>query len=403
MGRRTVFRYRYRWRTGNRFRLLVDGEQFYSVMLESIHRAHHVVAINLYLFISGRCAERWIDALTGAARRGVRVYLLLDDFGTLGLSSKDRRRLDESGVHIAMYNRLRLGKGFGNFLRDHRKLVWIDGRIAFTGGFGITDEFDPQVRGDAAWHELAIEISGKCVQDWGDAFARDWLRRTGHALQLPQCDLPPGSAELGHVSVNLPGRIRESRRALIRQIRRARRRVWISTAYFVPPRRLRSALAAAARRGVDVRLLVPGPVIDHEFVRHLGSRSYETLLRNGARIFEYQPRFLHAKAALCDNWVSVGSSNFDHWTLRWTLDANQEVRSRRLTAQLAAVLKEDFSKSTEVTYAAWRARPWHAKLRERLVNASHAVVSFLSYRRRVRLEIRRRRIDARSLESAGGG
>ena len=391
--RHSFLRYRYRWRAGNRFRVLVDGAQFFPAMLEAIEAAREAIALNLYLFESGDCADRWIGALSRAVERGVRVYVLLDDFGCLRLSSADRERLGRVGVQLAVFNRLRLGKGFVNFLRDHRKLLWIDGERAFTGGFGVADEFDSGVVGDRCWHDMAIEIAGPCVGDWGDAFARDWLRRTGNRPVLPRRTQRDEQGYHGHLSVNAPGRFRETRRSLLRHIRRARLRVWIATAYFVPPHRLRRELTQAARRGVDVRLLLPGTITDHGYVRDIGVRVYGRLLRSGVRIFEYQPRFSHTKAVICDNWISVGSSNFDHWTLRWTLDANQEVRSWALADELASVFTQDFGDSLEVMLPAWRQRPWLERLRGRLFAWGHVVLSLLSYRRRIRLEIRRRRQD----------
>jgi phosphatidylserine/phosphatidylglycerophosphate/cardiolipin synthase-like enzyme len=153
---------------------------------------------------------------------------------------------------------------------------------------------------------------------------------------------------------------------LLNHIRSAERTVWLATAYFIPAWRIRRALRNAARRGVDVRLLLPGPHTDHPAIRHAGRRFYGRLLANGVRIFEYQPRFLHSKVFLCDHWVSIGSSNLDRWNLRWNLEANQEIDDSAFAGQVRAMFEADFRESIECRYAQWRKRPWSARARERL-------------------------------------
>ena len=384
--------YRHPWREGNRVALHVDGGAFFPRMLEAAAGARECVAINMYLFESGACADRWLSVLCDLGRRGVRVYLLLDDFGCLKLSTADRDRLRDAGVHVAWFNPIRIGKGFLNFLRDHRKLLWIDGQIAFTGGFGLTDDFDPGVRGDRHWHEVALELSGPCLQDWREEFERDWRRTTGDKPDLPDPRPLESGGSPGRLAANRLGGRRETRRSVVHFLGRARERAWISTAYFLPPVRLRRALVRAARRGVDVRLLLPGPATDHPEVRRLGWRYYGGLLRAGVRIFEYQPRCLHAKVLMCDEWVSIGSSNLDHWTLSWTLDANQELVCDDHSRQVFDMFTRDFAASTEHLYADWRSRPlWH-RLQEHLIGWFRSLLTFLSLRRQMKLELARRRI-----------
>jgi cardiolipin synthase A/B len=173
-------------------------------------------------------------------------------------------------------------------------------------------------------------------------------------------------------------------RAVLAEIGKARRRVWIATAYFAPTGRLRRALKRAARRGVDVRLLLAGPCHDHPAIWHAVRRFYGRLLYGGVRIFEYQPRFLHAKMVLCDDWVSIGSSNLDHWALRWALDANQATMDPALAGQVAAVFAADFDLSEEWTVQAWQHRGWWSRLLERLAGAFDDYVVQWSYRRALR-------------------
>ena len=161
----------------------------------------------------------------------------------------------------------------------------------------------------------------------------------------------------GRVTLNAPVH-KELKRSLLKHIRAAERRVWIATAYFIPSRKIRRALKQAARHGVDVRLLLPGRHTDHPAIRHAGRRYYARLLRHGVRIFEYQPRFLHTKLLLCDDWFSTGSSNIDRWNLSWNLEANQESDDQALADRVQSLLEADFNTSREYVFSEWRHRGW---------------------------------------------
>jgi phosphatidylserine/phosphatidylglycerophosphate/cardiolipin synthase-like enzyme len=152
--------------------------------------------------------------------------------------------------------------------------------------------------------------------------------------------------------------------SLHRRIKSAHHRVWIVTPYFMPSWKLRQRLIGAARCGVDTRILVPGVHTDHPAFRQASRRYYARLLLHGVRIFEYQPRFIHAKIALCDDWASIGSTNFDRWNLRWNLDANQEVADINFATQLVTMLDSDFAQSIELRQQDWLHRPWHQRCME---------------------------------------
>ncbi len=359
-------RYRFPWREGNQAWLLRDGEQFYSRMLESIAAARRSVLLELYLFESGVVGTRFVEAFVAAARRGVAVRLLLDDFGALGLTRADRALLRDGGVEVAFYNVLRTRKLVANLARDHRKLLLVDGEVAFTGGAGITDEYDPPRHPERRWRENMVEVRGPVVADFHAMFREGWDRHAARSLAIPppsEAPLPDGMpARLAHAAGS---RVREVQRALIKRLHGAERRAWIMTAYFVPSWRFRRALKRAAFRGVDVRLLLPGPVTDHPGVRHAGRRFFARLLDSGVRIFEYQPRFLHAKCALVDDWVSAGSSNYDRWSLRWNLEANLEIEDSRFAAAVAEMFERDFDSALACEPGRWRRRSWIARTRER--------------------------------------
>jgi len=332
------------------------------------------VLLEMYLVDSGTVARRFIDALAGCAQRGVQVHALFDAFGSMGLRAADRRRLIASGAHLTFFNPLSWRKRLQNCLRDHRKLLVVDGTLAYVGGVGLADEFIDGKRGRLAWRDLMLEISGPVVSDWQTAFARNWSR-SGGAPAVPEAtpetpDEPSIAAgALARLALSEAGHRSILANDVVRRINGASQRAWIMSAYFVPSRRFRKALRRAARRGVDVRLLVPGPKTDHPWVRHAARRFYGKLLRNGVRIFEYQPRVLHGKMALCDDWLSVGSSNFDRWSFRWNLEANQEIENAALAAEAAAILDADCAESQELNRRHWRRRALLDRLREGIAGA----------------------------------
>lgn len=359
-------KYRYPSRSGHRSRLLVDGDRFVPAMEEQIAAAREYVLLEMYLIESGRLAGRIIDALVDAVARGVRVCLLLDAYGARALRRSDRQRLRAAGVELTFYNPLRLNRWTRNLMRNHRKLLLVDGRVIITGGAGITDSFDPAIRPRHYWHETMLELSGPCVRDWQELFAKTWNRWAHQPLVLPASSPSVATGDgVGRVAIQdrtVAGS--EIMRSYVKRIRHARQRVWLATAYFVPPWKLRRALRRQARRGRDVRLLLPGPRIDHPGVRHMGRRFYLNLLCSGVRIYEFQPRFLHAKLLLCDGWVSIGSCNADGWNYRWSLEANQELEDPMLQRQVEEMFANDFSASEEILYQDWMQRSWLRQLRE---------------------------------------
>lgn len=340
-------------------------------MLAAIEGARQQVEVELYLIEDGQCSERLIDALCRATERGVTVRALFDAYGAAGLGALMRERLLAAGVQLRWYNPVRWRRGIRNFHRDHRKLLLVDGRLAYVGGTGATDEFWLPNESRSPWHEVMVEIEGPLVGDWQQLFEQLWQARfswrPSHrpaALSLPQC--PAAGAGLGRVAYADAAQHRDILLSLLRALRGAKQRVWLATPYFLPTWKIRRALRRAAARGVEVRLLLAGRHTDHPPVRFAGQRYYPRLLKAGVRIFEYQPRFLHLKMVLVDDWVSVGSCNFDHWNLRFNLDANVEALDPSFTQAVTASFIEDFAVSREITLADWRQRPWWRRAQQRL-------------------------------------
>jgi len=356
-------RQHFAWRSGNRVRLMVDGEHFFPRMLEAIEQAESSLRLEFYMVSSGKMLDRFIRGLTDAARRGVDVRLLVDAFGGRHLSRADRERLQAGGVHLVVYNPLQWSKWTRNFARDHRKLMLVDEHLAFIGGAGLADEYWLSKHTGCPWHEIMCEVQGPVVEDLARLYNRLWLRCSNQSLPPPSAQPEAGLARVRVTTVQ--GLYQQDIKvSFLNQVNRAQHRVWLATAYFMPSMSIRTALRRAARRGVDVRVIVAGPYTDQFWVYYASKRYYRRLLNAGVRIYEYQPRFLHAKAGLVDDWVSIGSCNLDHWNLRWNLEANIEVEEPELTAQMEALISVDMEQCHEVTAEEWARRPWRSKVKE---------------------------------------
>lgn len=364
----------YPWRDGNHFELLIDGPVFFPRLLQAIDGAVSRVDLELYLVNSGVCASALLEALVAAAGRGVKVCCLLDGFGAQGLLPVDRQRLLLAGVSLRWYNPVSWLGGWRNLYRDHRKLLLVDGTLAYVGGAGVTDDFWNPVTGSCAWHEVMVEQRGPLVRDWQTLFDLQWLAsaapKAWTTLSAPSLQqlpaIPRGGDGWGRVAYASAREHRDILQSLLRSLKGARHRIWLATPYFLPTWKVRRALRKAASRGVEVRLLLTGQHTDNQPVRYAGQGYYPALLRAGVRIFEYQPRFTHLKMVLVDEWVSVGSCNFDYWNLRFNLDANLEARDAALTASVADSFRADFAQSHEVTFRQWKALPFSERFQRRL-------------------------------------
>jgi cardiolipin synthase len=333
-------------RDGNRFALLTDGRDFFARMLAAIDAGTQYILAEFYFVESGWIADRFIAAFSGAAARGVRVRVLFDAIGARGFRDADRARLRAAGIELVFFNVPRWRALSRMFVRDHRKLLIVDGAAGFTGGAGLADMFSAEARPDSYWLDCMVEIAGPVLEDWHELFARTWkrcARRELDVLAQPSRAVHPG--ERGRIAVGAGLGTKALTRSVIKRVRKANRRIWIATAYFWPSSRLRRALRRAAQRGVDVRLMVPGPFTDAPVARRVARLFYARLLANGVVIFEYQPRFLHTKLVLCDDWVSIGSSNLDRWGLMWNLEANQEIDSPAFAQRVEAMFLHIFEDS----------------------------------------------------------
>lgn len=354
----------YPWRNHNSIQLLINAEEFFPHMLSNIESAESFILMEMYLIESGHVADDFIDGFVKAANRGVLVHLLLDDFGCRGLNANDRRQLNHPNIFLSFYNPLHYGTFRRNLFRDHRKILIIDNSIVYIGGVGLTDSFVDRKQ-YLGWRESVIALQGECIQDWQDAFSRVWSFYSEHQLTMTDgLSESPKSIVPCRVNCTVGSAKQGIKRSLVKRIRTAERQCWIATAYFVPSFKVRRALAKAAKRGVDVRILLPGEKTDHPAIRHAGRRFYFHLLKAGVKIYEYQPRFLHQKVLLCDSWVSIGSSNIDRWNFRWNLEANQEVEDQEFVNQVSSMFENDFALSTQCHLEDWENRSYYSRILE---------------------------------------
>jgi len=317
-------------------------------MLHAIDSARQYILLEMYLVTSGTVADRFNHALLKAAERGVRIYLLFDDFGAQRLGQHDRDQLVHQNIQLVYYNPLRSYSTLYNLYR----IVW---QRIHRDLYRNHSPLAPEMR----WRETMIEIQGPILTDWQQLFTESWNKYSEQALTLPT--VTPDSladGQRGRVTVNEARRRMGIQRSLLKQLKRAEHRIWFATAYFLPSWSIRRKLKRAARKGVDVRLLLPGPVTDHQGVRYASRRYYARLLKSGVRIYEYTPRFFHAKTVLCDNWVTIGSCNYDRWNLQWNLEANQEIDAPEMAATVGAMFMNDFANSLEYNFEEWEQRSW---------------------------------------------
>ena len=334
---------------GNRIRLQFEGSSTFDTWLEAIDSAQRFVYFENYLVRDDRVGRAFREALVRKAREGVPVFLLHDWLGCWATPRKYWRPLRQAGVQVRAFNRpaFGLGDAFGVLQRDHRKLIAIDGEVAYVGGFCVGNEWAGS-SDQAPWRDTGIEIRGSAGRAAARAFESLWSE-IGEPVALQQAlpDLPVAGDTPVWLIEGAPGKTRVYR-TLHLAAARARERIWITDAYFVAPRSISEALGAAAQQGVDVRILVPAHN-NWPLVGSLSRGGYRFLLESGVRIFEWQGPMMHAKTSVVDGlWCRVGSSNLNSASLmgNWELDVG--VLDTSFASQLEGLFVADLASSAEI-------------------------------------------------------
>ncbi|MBL9201128.1 MAG: cardiolipin synthase [Opitutaceae bacterium] len=349
-------------------RVLRDAAAYYPALAARIAAARHHIHFEVYIWQGDATGERFLALLTAAAKRGVIVRLLVDEVGSRDFAEESLADFRAAGGRFSWFQSLdpRRNRFFLN-LRNHRKLQIIDGAVAFVGGMNIGREYeglDPEL---GAWRDVQVEVEGPVVAELQSAFADDWFFATGERIAAKRYFEAPPVTVRHAAQVVLGGpdlRYGPIGKSLVSVFNEAERRLWIATGYFVPNEILLTALALAASRGVDVRLLI-SEASDHPWLVRVGRSFYSELFAAGVRIFEYSAGINHAKVTLADDdWAMVGSANLDYRSLRLNFELNLLFHSREATATLAGILEEDFAHAQEIDAAGFAKRPFRQKFLE---------------------------------------
>ena len=348
--------------------LLSDGAAFYDALETAIAGARETVHIEFFIWRDDEQGARFRRLLADAARRGVRVRLLLDEMGCSRLSRAYFRELLAAGGAFSWFGNVHPLRNRWTFgLRNHRKLQIVDGRAAFVGGMNLGREhlgLDP-ARG--RWRDLQVRVEGPVVRALENTFADDWFFATDEKIPAPAPFAGPEAAITVQVVEDGPdNRQHPMALSLEALIGHARRRLWIASGYFLPTQSLLDALKLAAARGVEVRVLV-SEKSDHFYVVEAGRSFYEEMLRYGIRVYEFHKDVNHAKVVLVDDkWTSVGSANFDNRSMYLNFELNLVFHDPGTAARAAALLDGYYRHAEEIGLDRWLKRPFHRRLRESL-------------------------------------
>jgi cardiolipin synthase len=353
---------------GNRVQALVNGDRIFPDMLEAIRGARSTITFETYVWWSGSIGEEFSRALAERARAGVRVHVIFDAVGGGKIDEASVDEMKAAGAQVERYNPLRWHSIVSMNNRTHRKILVVDGRVGYTGGVGIADEWRGNAQDQDHWRDTHFRLEGPAVAQMQAAFMENWIEITGKVLHgeayFPE--LPKAGKHLAQVFVASPGGGGESMQLMyLLSIAAAQRTVRLSAAYFVPDDTEVRTMVAALRRGVKVQIIMPGHHIDSEIVRRASRASWGELLRAGAELYEYQPTMYHCKVMIVDErWVSVGSTNFDTRSFSTNDEVNLNVYDREFALAQVKVFEEDLQRSRRVSLEEWERRPWTEKVWE---------------------------------------
>jgi len=353
---------------GNEVVALQNGAEIFPAMLEAIRDAKRTITFETFIYWSGVIGKTFAEALSERAREGVRVHVLLDWVGAGKMEDTLLTQMKNAGVEVLKYHPLRwynLGR-LNN--RTHRKLLVVDGRVAFTGGVGIADEWLGNAEDPDHWRDSHYRVTGPVVAQMQAAFMDNWIETQSEVLHgeeyFPAIDSSGG--HLAQMFTSSTGDGGESVRLMyLLSIASAQRSVRISASYFVPDDLSIETFVAARKRGVTVDIIVPGEHIDAKVVRKASRGRWGQLLEAGVRIYEFQPTMYHCKVMIVDDlWVSVGSTNFDNRSFSLNDEANLNILDADFAREQAETFHADLARSREITFDMWKRRPRSEKIKE---------------------------------------
>ncbi|MFC0677339.1 phosphatidylserine/phosphatidylglycerophosphate/cardiolipin synthase family protein [Lysobacter korlensis] len=337
---------------GNRFTLLENGDEIFPAMLAEIRNAKRSVHLLTYVYWTGDIAHTFANELAAAARRGVEVRLLLDAFGARKIDPDWVEQMEQAGAEVEWFRPLRWDNldNFNN--RTHRKVLVVDGRVAFTGGVGIAQEWVGDAQDAEHWRDDHFRIEGPVVRYLQGSFAENW-REASDVVLAGDAVFPPlqpvGDARAVPISTAPGDHFTGIPLTYWMMFRTAREEILIATPYYVPDPNLELGLMEAARRGVKVTLLVPGPYQDSALVRYASRTYYRGLIEAGVRVFEFQPTVMHTKLVVVDRTLAlIGSPNFDSRSIELNYEIAVAVHDPEFAQRLVASYTHDLSRSEEL-------------------------------------------------------
>lgn len=356
---------------GNHVTDLQNGDEIFPAMLEAVHGATQTITFETYIYWSGDIGQKMADALSERARAGVKVKVMIDWAGSIKMDDALLDEMKQAGVDVQQYRPLHwynLGR-INN--RTHRKLLVVDGRLAFTGGVGIADQWEGNAQDPEHWRDIHFRVEGPVVAQFQAAFNDNWIKTTGRVLNGPWFfpELRPTGSMDAHLFISSPAGGSESMHLMyLMAIAAARHSIDLQAAYFVPDELITKALLAARQRGVKVRVLLPGEHIDSDAVRLASKATWGELLLAEVEIYEYTPTMIHNKMLIVDReLVSVGSTNFDVRSFRLNDEASLNVYDTAFAERMTVVFERDLAPTRQYTYKMWENRPLKEKLFEKFV------------------------------------
>ena len=356
---------------GNKVTDLQNGDQIFPAMLDAIASAQRTITFETYIYWSGDIGQTFADALAERARAGVKVKVMLDWAGSIKMEDALLEEMQSAGVEVHQYRPLRwynLGR-LNN--RTHRKLLVVDGKIGFTGGVGIADQWEGDAQDVDHWRDMHFRIEGPADSQMQAAFNDNWIKTTGVVLNgedyFPA--LPHAGDMDAHMFIASPAGGSESMHLMyLMAIAAAEHSIDLQAAYFVPDELMLNALKAARHRKVRVRIILPGEHTDSDSVRLASKAQWGELLLAGVEIYEYQPTMMHNKLLIVDKvMTSVGSTNFDERSFRLNDEASLNIYDPAFAARMTEVFETDLKPTVRYTYQSWQARPLKEKLFEKFV------------------------------------
>ena len=353
---------------GNKVAAFQNGDEIFPAMLKAIRGAQKTITFETYIYWSGEVGKQFADALCERARAGVKVHVLLDWVGSGKIEDKYIEDMRAAGAEVERYHPLRWYTLHRINKRTHRKLLVVDGKIGFTGGVGIADLWNGHAQDKDHWRDSQYSVEGPAAAEMQTAFNDNWIKTRAKVLFGPEYypDLKTNGPSYAQVFKSSAGEGSESIRLMyLLSIASATNSILLSASYFVPDDLAVETFIAARKRGVNIEIIVPGPIADAKIVQKASRSRWGELLDAGVKIYEYQPTMYHCKVLIVDGvWVSVGSTNFDDRSFRLNDEANLNIYDAAFAAEQIKVFEADKKNSKQMTRAEFKDRSKLGKLIE---------------------------------------